>query len=105
MGLKSLLKKNSGRWAITDKMFFSLFLTGSIIEFSQVGAGFIDGLIVSRFLGPEAMAAQGIVYPIFSILGIISKIASDISYMNTLETNTIIISFSLGKAGNSLESG
>ncbi len=61
MGLQSLLKKNSERWAITDKMFFSLFLTGSIIEFSQVGAGFIDGLIISRFLGPEAMAAQGII--------------------------------------------
>lgn len=53
-------------------MFFSLFLTGTIIEFSQVGAGFIDGLIISRFLGPDAMAAEGIVYPVFSILGIVS---------------------------------
>ena len=72
MNLKSLFKKNNGRWAITDKMFFSLFLTGAIIEFSQVGAGFIDGLIISRFLGPEAMAAEGIVHPIYSIMGIIS---------------------------------
>ena len=60
------------RWAITDKLFFSLFLTGSIIEFSQVGANFIDGLVISRFLGPVDMAAHGIVAPIYSILGIIS---------------------------------
>ncbi len=53
-------------------MFFSLFLTGAIIEFSQVGAGFIDGIIISRFLGYEAMAAEGIVHPVFSIFGIIS---------------------------------
>lgn len=72
MDLKSLFKKNNRRWAITDKMFFSLFLTGAIIEFSQVGAGFIDGLVISRFLGSEAMAAQGIVQPIYSILGVIS---------------------------------
>lgn len=60
------------RWAITDKMFFSLFMTGTIIEFSQVGAGFVDGLIISRFLGSDAMAAEGIVHPVFSIFGIIS---------------------------------
>lgn len=42
------------------------------MEFSQVGAGFIDGLIISRFLGTNAMAAEGIVHPIYSILGIIS---------------------------------
>lgn len=53
-------------------MFSSLFLTGTIIEFSQIGAGFIDGIVISRFLGPEAMAAEGIVHPIFSIMGIIS---------------------------------
>ena len=53
-------------------MFFSLFLTGALIEFSQVGAGFIDGLIVSRYLGQDAMAAFGIAYPIYSILGVVS---------------------------------
>lgn len=72
MRLKSVLKKDNNRWAITDKMFLSLFLTGSIIEFSQVGSGFIDGLVISRFLGSEAMAAEGIVHPIYSIMGIIS---------------------------------
>ena len=71
MRLKRISNKHE-RWAITDKMFFSLFLTGAIIEFSQVGAGFIDGLIISRFLGANAIAAEGIAHPIFSILGIIS---------------------------------
>lgn len=60
------------RWAITDKMFFTLFLTGAIIEFSMVGAAFVDGVIIGRFLGSDALAAQGIVYPIYSILGIFS---------------------------------
>lgn len=53
-------------------MFFSLFLTGTLIEFSQVGAGFVDGLVISRFLGPAEMAAEGIVHPIYSVLGVIS---------------------------------
>ena len=60
------------RWIITDKTFFSLLLTGMIIEFSQVGAGFIDGLMISRYLGPDEMAAEGIIHPLFSILGVIS---------------------------------
>ncbi|MDO5445580.1 MAG: MATE family efflux transporter [Eubacteriales bacterium] len=76
MKIKSILAKRYNRWEITDKIFFSLLLTGSIIEFSQVGAGFIDGLIISRFLGPEAMAAEGIAHPIFSILGIVSGLLS-----------------------------
>lgn len=53
-------------------MFRSLFLTGTIIEFSQVGSAFIDGLIISRFLGAEAMAAERIILPVFSIVGVIS---------------------------------
>ena len=71
MKLKSLFSRIR-RWAVTEKMFMNLFATGTIIEFSQVGAGFIDGIIISRFLGAEAMAAEGIVHPVFSILGIIS---------------------------------
>ena len=72
MKLKSLFSQEKDRWGITREMLFSLFLTGTIIEFSQVGSGFIDGLVISRFLGADAMAAEGIVHPIFSILGIIS---------------------------------
>ena len=57
MKLKSLFSRIH-RWAITEKMFMNLFATGTIIEFSQVGAGFIDGIIISRFLGAEAIAAE-----------------------------------------------
>ena len=72
MKLKQTFSKNASRWAITDKMFLSLMITGAIVEFSEVGAGFIDGLIISRFIGADAMAAQGIAQPIFSILGVVS---------------------------------
>ena len=69
--MKSVSKSNK-RNAVTDKMFISLFLTGSVIELSQVGSGFIDGVVISRFLGHDAMAAEGIIHPVFSILGMIS---------------------------------
>lgn len=72
MGLKLLPQKNRKRWAITDRMFLSLFMTGAIIEFSHGSAGLIDGLIISRFLGENAMAAEGIVHPFFSITGLFS---------------------------------
>ena len=72
MNLNLPLKKKNSRWELTEKMFFSLFVTGSLIEFSQVGAGFVDGLVISRFLGPTEMAAEGIVHPIYSVLGMIS---------------------------------
>lgn len=60
------------RWKVVDNMFRFLFFTGMVIEFSQVGSAFIDGLIISRFLGPDEMAAEGIAYPIFSIIGVVS---------------------------------
>lgn len=62
----------STRWKLADSMFLSLFITGTVIEFSQVGSGLIDGLIISRYLGAQEMAAEGIVHPIYSIMGIIS---------------------------------
>ncbi len=58
--------------SILSKMFFSAFLTTTVIEFTAVGAGLIDGLITTRMLGTVAMAAEGIVYPYYSIVGIIS---------------------------------
>ena len=63
--------KRNQRWSMSDHMFSSLLLTSVTIELSQVGAGFIDGLVISRCLGPEAMAAEGIVHPIYSMLGVI----------------------------------
>lgn len=62
--------KKTNRWLVVDQSFFALFLTFSLIELANVGAGLIDGLIVSNFLDAEAMAAAGIAHPIFSIAGI-----------------------------------
>lgn len=70
--LRSIFKNRSSRWSVTHKMFLSLFTTGVAIEFSLAGENFVDGLTISRFLGPTEMAAGGIAHPIFSILGIIS---------------------------------
>ncbi|MBQ6594440.1 MAG: ATP-binding protein [Clostridia bacterium] len=69
--LRTLLRgKRSDRWKVLDQSFFSLFITFSLIELTNTGAGLIDGLIVSNFLNTDSMAAAGIVKPIFSISGI-----------------------------------
>ncbi len=62
--------KGSRRWKLVDQTFFSLFITFSLIELTNVGAGLIDGLVVSNFLSADSMAAAGIAHPIFSISGI-----------------------------------
>ena len=58
-------------------------------ELSQVGVGFIDGLIISVFLGSIAMAASGLTYPFFSIVGMFSG-------MMMLGTQKLFVDF-LGK--------
>ena len=68
--MKLFSKKKSNRWLVLDQSFFAMFITFSLIELANVGAGLIDGLIVSNFLDAEAMAAAGIAHPIFSISGI-----------------------------------
>ena len=62
--------KNSDRWKVLNQSFYSMFITFSLIELTQVGAGLIDGLVVSNFLDTRSMAAAGIAHPIFSIAGI-----------------------------------
>ena len=47
-----------------------MFIAFSMIELTNVGAGLIDGLVVSNFLSADSMAAAGIAHPIFSIAGI-----------------------------------
>ena len=66
----TLVRQKSNRWLVVDQTFFQMFLTFSLIELANVGAGLIDGLIVSNFLDAEAMAASGIAYPVFGIAGI-----------------------------------
>ena len=62
--------KRNNRWAINDKVFRDNFIVLALIELTFVGASLIDGIIVSRFLEKDAMAAYGIAYPLFSIIAI-----------------------------------
>ena len=69
--LAKLLKgKNSDRWKVLNQSFYSMFITFSLIELTHVGAGLIDGLVVSNFLSAQSMAAAGVAHPIFSIAGV-----------------------------------
>ena len=65
-----LSNKPTDPWLVLDQTFFALFATFSLIELAHIGAGLIDGLIVSNFLDAKAMAALGIAHPVFSITGI-----------------------------------
>lgn len=53
-------------------MFWTAFFTAAVIELSNMGSGLIDGIIVSRLLGPASMAAEGIAHPFYSISSMVS---------------------------------
>lgn len=74
---------------IQKRLFRETCLVMICQELSQVGVGFIDGLIISIFLGSMAMAAAGLTYPFFSIIGVFSG-------MMTLGTQKLFVDF-LGK--------
>ena len=65
-------KVKNNRWAMLDKLFFSMFVTFSLMELANIGGGIIDGLIVGKFLDQKSLAAVGISNPMYSISGIIS---------------------------------
>ena len=98
-GMRENMRLSSGkkpnRWLVLDQSFLAMFITFSMIELANVGAGLIDGLVVSNFLDAESMAAAGIAHPIFSISGIFGGMASDIKYVHSLETNNVIMRFPL----------
>lgn len=71
-----LSDRRSNPWLVLDQTFFSMFITFSLIELAHIGAGSIDGLIVSRCLDANAMAALGIAHPVFSISGIFAGMFS-----------------------------
>ena len=60
------------RSSILSHLFANIIFSMILVELANVGCGFVDGVIISRFLGTTAIAAQGIAYPYFSFLGIIS---------------------------------
>ena len=68
--MKKRLKKN--RWSMVDQSFLSLFITFTLIEFTNRGSGIIDGLFVSNFLDADSIASVGITKSIYSFIGIMS---------------------------------
>ena len=57
---------------MVDQSFLSLFLTFSLLEFTNRGSGIIDGLFVSNFIDADSIASVGIAKSIYSLIGIIS---------------------------------
>ena len=57
---------------MVDQSFLSLFITFSLIEFTNRGSGIIDGLFVSNYLDADSMASVGIAKSIYSFIGIVS---------------------------------
>ena len=80
---------NTKESLIQKNLFRETCLVMICQELSQVGVGFIDGLIISIFLGSMAMAASGLTYPFFSIIGVFSG-------MMMLGTQKLFVDF-LGK--------
>ena len=72
--MSDILKKKNDTTssAIQKDLFKDTYRIMLLGELSRVGAGFIDALIVSNFLGSSAIAAVGIVHPYFSIVGVFS---------------------------------
>ena len=59
-----------------SRMFFTAFITSSMIEFGYASADLIDAVIISNKLGSASIAAQGIAYPFFSIACLVSGLLS-----------------------------
>ncbi|MER2152250.1 MAG: MATE family efflux transporter [Candidatus Limivicinus sp.] len=57
---------------MADQSFLSLFITFSLIEFTNRGSGIIDGLFVSNYLDTDSIASVGIAKSIYSFIGIVS---------------------------------
>ncbi|MDD7219684.1 MAG: MATE family efflux transporter [Clostridia bacterium] len=66
------LNKEEKKSKILTNLFKNIIISMILVEFANEGCGFVDGIMVSRFLGADAIAAQGIAYPYFSLLGIFS---------------------------------
>ena len=56
---------------ILKSLFVASFVPLILLEISTVGSGFVDGLVVSQFLGTQDLAAQGLASPYFAIAGIV----------------------------------
>lgn len=57
---------------ILKDLFVSSIVPLVLLELSTAGSNFIDGLVVSQFMGTQALAVQGLASPYFSLAGIVS---------------------------------
>ena len=57
---------------ILKALFVSTIIPLILLEVSTAGAGFVDGLAISQFLGTQELAISGLAYPYFSITGILA---------------------------------
>ena len=53
-------KQKNTRWAIINKIFLDNVIIAALIDFPQVGAGLIGGIVVKQMLSAESMAAYGL---------------------------------------------
>ena len=56
---------------ILKALFVSTIVPLVLLEVSTAGSSFVDGLVVSQFLGAQALAVQGLASPYYSITGIV----------------------------------
>ena len=56
---------------ILKALFVSTIIPLVLIEVSLTGSAFIDGLVVSQFLGTQDLAVHGLASPYFSVAGIV----------------------------------
>ena len=68
--------ENKRRWSISNKIFLDNFWVAVLMELSAVLSSLIDGLLTSRMLSADAMAAFGIAHPLYSIMGVFTGLFS-----------------------------
>ena len=58
---------------MSRKIFFDFFLMYALVSFSGQISSFIDGLIISRYLGVDEIAVHGLSKPYFTVLSMLTS--------------------------------
>lgn len=61
---------------ILRQSFLAACLTTGITEFTQISALLIDGIVVTRYLGSDDIAATGLVSPLFYFIGTLAMLSA-----------------------------